>query len=465
MRAFPRLSALTPVTLAALGMLAMLGATRAEAALPYSVTIRNFFGTMTFTRPVHFVPYQGEDSAYVVVQQNGKLMTVRRVGGAWARTDSAVVTVNGGTSVGNEQGLLGFAFHPNFATNRKYYIYYIGGTGNGIDVIAERTADVSLHPKTADAQRTLLRLTDPYSNHNGGTLHFGKDGYLYFALGDGGSGGDPEARAQNKGVHFGKVLRLNVDGVDAFPTDTTRNYAIPADNPFVDSSAYLPEIWALGVRNPWKWSFHPVSGQLWLGDVGQDAQEEISLVTKGANMGWKIREGNACYSPSTGCTTVGLTPAKISIPQPTAQSITGGVFFLGNPTAAFHGVYFFGDYVTDSVWAARIVNDSVTERIRVGTVNTVSSFNLDNQGRVFALNVDNGVVNILESPDMTPAPTGIRRDRREGLKPIRRGDLIRNPGAYELHGLDGGKITGLPSGIFLVTQKGLASHPSLMTLP
>lgn len=296
---------------------------------------------------------------------------------------------------------------------------------------------------------------------------------MYVGIGDGGSGGDPEARAQNLDSLLGKIHRLNVDSADAFPSDTTRNYAIPSDNPFVGQGTAKAEIWAYGLRNPWKWSFHPTTGKLWVGDVGQDAQEEISLVPKGGNMGWKIREGNSCYSPSSGCTSVGLVPAKISIPQPTAQSITGGVFFVGNPSAAFNGTYIFGDYVTDSIWAARLVNDSVVERIRLGTINTISSFNLDNQGRVFALNVDNAIINILESPDMTLAPVSVRNGKRTGLrdnlKPLRVSDLMRDPGSYELRGIDGSVLYGLsrgtPSGVAWVRKKGSAQAPQLIAIP
>jgi glucose/arabinose dehydrogenase len=465
-------------TFLALGMavgLTALAATTANAVLPYSVTFRNFFGTMTFNRPVHFVPYPGQDSAYVVVQQSGRLVTVRRVNNEWAKTDSASFSVLEGTSGGSEQGLLGLAFHPNYAANRKYYVYYIAsGPGNGFDVIAERIADSTLRPKTADAQRTIFKQADPYNNHNGGTIAFGQDGYLYFGAGDGGDGGDPGNRAQNLDTLFGKFLRLDVSGGDAYPSDTTRNYAIPADNPFVGISGRRPEIWAYGVRNPYRWAFHP-NGQLWVGDVGQDAVEEISRVTKGANLGWKVREGNSCFSPSSGCTSAGMTPAVIAINQPTAQSITGGTFFTGDPASRYHDVYIFGDYITDSVWAARIVNDSVTERVRLGLIYNPVSFNRDHQGRVFAVSLsntssigaNNGVVFILESPDMQPGPVSVRPARKPGIKAISVADLYRNPDNYVVKTLDGRLIkTGRGSfnGTVFVQKKGTREAPQLLPL-
>ncbi|MCD6025435.1 MAG: hypothetical protein K0Q91_2351, partial [Fibrobacteria bacterium] len=395
-----------------------------------------------------------------------------RVDNDWAKTDSAVFSVLNGTSGGNEQGLLGFAFHPNYNANGKYYIYYIAsGPGNGFDVIAERTADGTRRPKSEDAQRTILKLADPYNNHNGGTIAFGTDGYLYFGLGDGGDGGDPQNRAQNLDSLFGKFLRLDVGGTDDYPADTTRNYAVPADNPFVGQAGRRPEIWAYGVRNPYRWAFHPTNGQLWMGDVGQDAVEEIARVTKGANMGWKVREGNNCYNASS-CNFTSMTPAVIAINQPTAQSITGGTFFTGNPASLYHDVYIFGDYVTDSIWAARIVNDSATERVRLGLINNIVSFNRDHQGRVFAITLsntsgvqtNNGIVYVLESPDMAPGPVSLRPGRRPGVKALTLADVRRNPGAYRFTGLDGRAIPAGTrfTGAVLVRENGSAEPAQLI---
>ncbi len=449
-----------------------------HAALPYSVTLRNYFGTMTFPRSVQMIPYPGEDSAFVIVQQAGKLMTVRRVNSAWVKTDSASITVLNGNSGTSEQGLLGFTFHPNFRQNRKYYAYYIAtGATNGYDQLVERTMDSTLRPHSGDAQRTILRLLDPYNNHNSGTIKFGSDGYLYFALGDGGSGGDPQSRAQNLDSLFGKFMRFDVDGADAFPSDSTKNYAIPADNPFVGSGR--PEIWAYGVRNPFRWTFHPVTGEIWVGDVGQDYREEVSHVTKGANMGWKIMEANTCYNPASGgsplssCSNAGMVLPVLTTLRAKGQSITGGDFFFGNPACAYHGVYFYGDYASDSLWAARIVSDSATEKIRIGSLNGVASFNLDNQGRIFAVSMDNGTINILESPDMTAAPVSLRANKRTGFRPLRTEELLRNPAAFELRGLDGrtlhapgaGAGAGIRSGVAWARKKNSQGPAQLVVIP
>jgi hypothetical protein len=449
----------------------------ADAAIPQNVTFRNFFKSGTdsliFNRPLLVRPYPAEDSAFVVLQQNGKILTVRWLDGSWKKTDSATLVVTGGTSGGNEQGLLGFAFHPNYRANGKYYVYYITASG-GIDLLAERVAGTSLRPATSDAQRTLMRVTDPYSNHNGGTIAFGNDGYLYFGIGDGGDGGDPGNRAQNKDELLGKFHRLDVDGPDAFPADTTRNYAIPASNPFKDSTSYKPEIWATGVRNPFKWSFHPVTGELWAGDVGQNNYEEITRVPKGANLGWKIREAAFCYNASS-CGSAGLTPPALTISRGHGYSITGGVFFVGNPAGAFHETYLFGDYGTGNVWATRVSGTNLIDSTLVGSVNKVASFDLDRRGRVLAtsigtgsgqtLNSNSGRVLVLESPDMQlSGNVGVRHSVRPGIRMISLSDVCRNPQDYRIQGLDGRRVAGKYPGIVLVRKKGSAEPAQLLSL-
>jgi glucose/arabinose dehydrogenase len=451
--------------------------------IPNNVTFRNFFGTMTFHKPIQFTPYPDEDSAYVVLQQTGRLITVRRQANAWVKTDSALISVFNGTNAGNEQGLLGFAFHPQFTANGKYYVYYITGSGNGVSLIAQRTAGASRRPLTSDPQTTILRMTQPFENHNGGTIGFGPDGKLYVAFGDGGSANDPGNRAQNLDTLFGKVLRLNVDTTDAYPADTTRNYGLPTDNPFYGQANRRSEIYAYGLRNPFRWSFHPLTGHMWIGDVGQNLFEEVSRVaTPGANLGWPIQEGASCFnqgspnSPLTNCTTTGHTaPAKF-IQRSQARSVTGGAVFTGDPTAAFNGVYIFGDYETHHVWAMRPTGGTLADSVRLGQVFRVAAFNRDVHGRVFATSLsnsstvtaNNGVVFILESPDMRPAPVSLRGARPIGAKALRVADLRRNPEAYEWRSVEGRLLTKPMyrlSGTYIVRAKGDAkAQPQLMTM-
>jgi glucose/arabinose dehydrogenase len=463
----------------------MVAATLAAHAAPYptSVTIRNYFkvgnDSLTFNRPVLVKPYPGEDSAFIVLQQSGQILTVRWNGTAWRKTDSASITVTGGTSGITEQGLLGFTFHPQFATNRKYFIYYITGSGTTqspfIDLLAERTAGVSGRPATSDAQRTILRITDPYDNHNAGTLGFDGEGYLVYAIGDGGpgSGGDPQNRSQNPDSLLGKFMRLDVNSPDAYPSDTTRNYAIPATNPYKDSAGYRPEIWARGLRNPWKWSFHPVTGDIWVGDVGQGTWEEISRVPKGGNLGWRQREGDACFSPATDCLSVGLQWPALTLPRSSATVITGGVFFIGDASSPFNGAYIFGDHGTHKVWATRLQGDTLVDLTEIGSVNKVASFDRDRQGRVlattispspgFSISSNIGRVMVLESPDMQLAPVSIRAARYERAPLIHAHDVLRNPGLYVLRDLEGRELVAVPSGVFFAAPKSRPDAAVLIT--
>ena len=475
-------SFLKPMTFVGLvgALLLAVGGVQAQT-IPTSVTIRNFFksgnDSLTFIRPVLVKPYPAEDSAFIVLQQNGRIVTVRWNGAAWRKTDSASVTVMGGANGIDEQGLLGFAFHPNYATNRKYYVYYVGGTSQArLNVVAERTAGETLRPATSDAQRTIFRITDPYDNHNAGTLGFDGEGHLVFAIGDGGTTqGDPQNRAQNRDSLHGKFLRIDVNS-DAYPADTTRNYAIPATNPFKDSANIRPEIWALGLRNPWKWSFHPTTGEIWVGDVGQNNWEEISRVPKGANLGWRVMEAASCFNPSTGCQTAGFQMPALSIASPSNTSITGGVFFTGNPSSAYHGTYIFGDYGSHNVWAARVQNGMLTDSVRIGSVNKVVSFDRDRQGRIlatsispttgFSINDNTGRVMVLESPDMGFAPVSLRdaAHARNRTGTIRLADVLRHPERYDVKGLDGRRHRGAPSGLVLVTEKNRPGAPRLMAV-
>lgn len=249
--------------------------------------------------------------------------------------------VTGLITSGGERGLLGLAFHPDYATNGYFYINYTNLSGN--TVIARYT--VSANPNVADANSAAIIMTvvQDFSNHNGGHLAFGPDGYLYIGMGDGGSGGDPNNRAQNPVHRLGKMLRIDVDG--AFP------YAIPSTNPYFGQLDTLPEIWAMGMRNPWKFSFDKLTGDLWIGDVGQNAWEEIDFEPAGSaggyNWGWRCYEANATYNTS-GCSGIGnydFPVADFSHGVPDNYcSITGGIVYRGTTFPGMNGYYFFTDY-------------------------------------------------------------------------------------------------------------------------
>jgi glucose/arabinose dehydrogenase len=452
------------------------GSVAAAGPIPKTVTFRDFFAPLTFDRPVLLKAFPGTDSAYLVVQQSGAVHHLRHRDGAWVKTRFDSIPVGGANSPSStdDGGLLGFAFHPDYASNRKYYVYYVASYSlfarPGRLFLEERQADSTLRRASGAAPRRLLTLAKPGIYHNGGTLDFGADGFLYTAIGDGGGIGDPQNRAQDPGVLFGKFLRLDVDGPDAFPADTTRDYAVPAGNPFVDSAGFLPEIWAYGLRSPWKWSFHPLTGEIWLGDVGQSKYEEVTRVPRGGNLGWRIREGAFCYT-GTSCPQEGLTAPAFTFPSRSfGNSVTGGVFFRGDTASAFHGLYLFGDFGTGRVWAARETGGILSDTTRLGSVPNVNSLDRDARGRVFAVSMSTspdwenitegtGIVYVLESPDMRLAPatpdtvTGLPARAARPAPRISRLAFTRHPERYEFFGPDGRALPGPPAGVFGVREK------------
>ena len=289
------------------------------------------------------------DSRLFVVEQAGYIRIINSDGTV---NPTAFLNIDGIVSnSGGERGLLGLAFHPNYASNGYFYVNYINNSGN--TVISRFSRDLS-NPNIANpaSELQLLTFTQPYSNHNGGDLAFGADGYLYIASGDGGSAGDPGDRAQSLNTLLGKILRLDVDN-----TSNGNNYAIPADNPFFGSTSSRQEIWAYGLRNPWKFSFDRTTNDLWIGDVGQNAIEEINMVAStasGINYGWRCYEGNTVYNTSGNCPEVStLTFPVAQYPHsgsgPFKCSITGGYRYRGSAQPTLAGIYFFADYCSNQI--------------------------------------------------------------------------------------------------------------------
>jgi hypothetical protein len=250
-------------------------------------------------------------------------------------------------STGGERGLLSVAFHPNYESNGHFFVNYTNTSGN--TVIARYS--VSNDPNLADPASALAVLTiaQPYSNHNGGQLQFGPDGYLYIGMGDGGGAGDPNNYAQNPNSLLGKMLRIDVDG------DVP--YAVPPDNPFISDEQARDEIWALGLRNPWRFSFDRATGDLFIGDVGQYSWEEIDYQpagsTGGENYGWRLMEGNNCFNPSTNCDDGSLTLPVLEYGHDLGCSVTGGYRYRGKDNPLLSGLYIYGDFCSGIIWGAR----------------------------------------------------------------------------------------------------------------
>jgi len=317
--------------------------------------------------PVAMVPDPTNRNVLFVVQQDGRIRKV--VNGVLSSDDFLDLrgTVIPWEGYGSERGLLGLAFHPDYGTNRHFFVSYVDPSG------ASRIARYSRDPFDAlkadpNSAYPILRVAQPYPNHNGGTIRFGpNDRFLYVGFGDGGAGNDPGNRAQNLvGTLLGKMLRLDVDG-DDFPADPERNYRIPPTNPFV-GVAGEDEIWSLGLRNPWKWSFDPPqllgTGGMWIADVGQESWEEVDYEPPGIggrNYGWRVKEGNHLTGLSGGGNSIPFTDPIHEYDHPTGESITGGHVYRGTLIQEWFGRYLFCDFDNGRTWSLGYTIDPVTK--------------------------------------------------------------------------------------------------------
>jgi glucose/arabinose dehydrogenase len=303
---------------------------------------------------------------------------------------------------GGEQGLLGLAFHPRYAQNGFFFVNYTDR--NGDTVIARYQVSANDRNRADPASRKeLLFIDQPYANHNGGELQFGPDGYLYIGMGDGGSGGDPENRAQSLKQLLGKMLRIDVDHGDP--------YAIPPTNPFLNTTGPRPEIWAYGLRNPWRFSFDRETGDLWIADVGQGIWEEVSFqpVTSigGENYGWRLMEGTHCFNPGSNCNAAGnLVQPLIEYSHSTGGcSVTGGYVYRGVRYPRLRGMYIYGDYCSGKVWAAqRNASGPATVVELADTDFSISAFGQDSSGELYLADLGGAVYRIVD-----PRPVGPRR--------------------------------------------------------
>lgn len=305
-----------------------------------------------FTKPVD-IAHAGDNRLFIV-EQDGAIRILDSNG---VKLTTPFLNINPRVrSTGNEQGLLGLAFHPEYAQNGYFYVYYTRETDG--DTRVSRFSRDTLDPNKADPDSELILLVQdqPYSNHNGGCIRFGPDGYLYIGLGDGGSGGDPQGYGQNTNTFLGKMLRIDVDN----PAPGL-NYSIPADNPFVNDPAYKPEIWSLGLRNPWRFAFDRLTGDIWIGDVGQNTREEVDFEPAGMggrNYGWRCYEGNVTHNTS-GCEPASeyVFPVFDYDNNSLGCSITGGMIYRGTKYSDLYGQYLFSDYCSGRWWATKQNDD------------------------------------------------------------------------------------------------------------
>jgi glucose/arabinose dehydrogenase len=336
-----------------------------------------------------------------VVQQTGYVRTI-----AGGPAGAPFLDVHTRISCCGERGLLGLAFHPSFETNGRLYVNYTR-SGDGATVIDEyRVTGDPNDVDEAGTRRQILAIAQPYANHNGGGIAFGPDGYLYVGMGDGGSGGDPQDRAQNINSLLGKMLRIDVDG-----TAGGLQYRIPATNPYVGRTG-LDEIYAIGLRNPWRWSFDRMTGDLWIGDVGQNAWEEVDRSTsasgrgRGANYGWDDMEGTHCYEPMSACLTTGRVRPIAEYGHSLGCSITGGHVYRGRRYGQLWSGYFFGDYCSGRIWAIpSTATSAVAPTQLLDTSLNVVSFGESEIGELYVVGLG-GQIQQLTDPTRRPIVIG-----------------------------------------------------------
>ena len=341
-------------------------------------------------RPVYLAEPDDGTGRLFVVEQPGRIGIVED--GALAPEPFLDIT-DRVESGGSEQGLLSVAFHPDFAENGEFFVGYTARSDEGAgDNTVSRFRVSAADPDRADAasEEVLLAIEDPYPNHNGGLVAFGPDGYLYAGLGDGGAGGDPEGNAQNPETLLGNILRIDVNDADpGLP------YAIPDDNPYADGAGGRPEIWASGLRNPWRFSFDRETGDLWIADVGQNWIEEVDFQAAddpgGANYGWNVLEGTSCYADDE-CNPEPFVAPVAEYTHDFGCSVTGGYVYRGGEIEALDGVYLYGDYCSGLVWG--LEPDEAGGWRTLGPMETelnISSFAEDLSGNVYLLALDGTV--------------------------------------------------------------------------
>jgi len=337
-----------------------------------------------FRDPLDLQAAPGDRERLYVVEQGGRIRIIR--GGQVQ--PAAFLDLSSRISSGGERGLLGLAFHPQFAANRRFFVNYTDPRGD--THIAEFRA-TSADAADPGSEREILFVAQPFANHNGGGLAFDTSGRLLIGLGDGGSAGDPLDNGQRLDTLLGKILRIDVDAGTP--------YAVPSDNPFRTTAGARPEIWAYGLRNPFRFSVDRPTGDLYIGDVGQSRVEEIDVGLGsrggGENYGWNVLEGSQCYSPASGCDRSGFTLPVYEYNHPEGCSVIGGVVYRGCRMPELAGTYFFGDFCTGLVRSFRLASGQATDvRDWTGTLRGIDSptaFRVDADGEVYVIDYDGEV--------------------------------------------------------------------------
>ena len=351
----------------------------ASSEAPPQVRLERALGTQRFQRPVELAVYPG--GRFVLADQGGLVTLLTPGDPEEAAGEATLLDLRGRVLTdGTEEGFLSVALDPEFEANGYLYAYY--SMANPRRTVLSRfevEGDVA-DPAT---ELIILEVEQPYANHNGGAIRFGPDGLLYLGLGDGGSGGDPLGNGQNPGTLLGSIIRIDVRGATA-----EQPYTVPADNPGQSIEGARPEVYAYGLRNPWRMSFDPATDALWAGDVGQNNIEEVDVIQPGGNYGWNILEGSVCYEPAANCSGAGTILPLAEYTHDDGCSVTGGVVYRGEAIPGLQGYYLYGDFCSGTLWALDTGGGSQPVLL-LNTSLRLSSFAVDEAGEVYLLGFDN----------------------------------------------------------------------------
>ena len=364
------------------------------------ISLERAFANLTFDRPIALLQAPQSNLRWYLVEQSGRILIFNNI--ETTTGTSTFIDISGQIRSGGEMGLLGMAFDPDFGNNGHVYLSYTAQSGALFSYISRFTSSdggLTLDPAS---EEIILQVEQPYTNHNGGQIAFGSDGFLYIGLGDGGSGGDPLGHGQNINSLLGAMLRIDVNG--AAP------YDIPADNPFAASSGCVSgngcrEIYAWGLRNPWRWSVDSLTGELWAGDVGQGRWEEIDYIEIGKNYGWNVLEGNQCYPPgTTNCDATDKVPPVTAYGRTEGNSVTGGYVYRGSSIPGLYGKYLYADFGSGRIWAIEADPDTTEQPVLLLESGlNISSFARDNDDELYVLDYAGGTIQrIVPKDDSNP---------------------------------------------------------------
>ncbi len=353
--------------------------------------------------PVH-ITHAGDGSGRLFVVEQGGIIKIIRNG---VVQPTPFLNISSRVSCCGERGLLSIAFPPGYAGKGYFYVNYTDRSGDTVVARYRLTAN----PDVADenSEQIIIHIDQPYDNHNGGQIAFGpRDSFLYIGMGDGGAGGDPQNRAQNPQELLGKILRIDVE------TGSPLTYTVPSANPFTQTAGFRPEIWALGLRNPWRFAFDRQTADLYIGDVGQDTYEEIDVQPAasagGENYGWKIMEGFHCYNTAA-CNSAGLVLPVVEYNHNQGCSVTGGLVYRGAQFSRMQGIYFFGDFCSRRLWGLKHDGTAWQNVVLINNTGAqITSFGEDEAGNLYLTNYGGG--SILRVTDDNATPTATRTATR-----------------------------------------------------